>query len=244
MLTPTDLQRQTLRLYGELISRRSSYGGQLIFACGEGTSATGLPAAVSIAGGTSLVLDPDAATVKAAFRQGGIDFVVNTLDEALRVLKNEVRQHKPLGVALISELAPVIAEITARGVLPDLQITLDPPDNPLLVPTTPTPKLPGVSQLHLANIDGIAAPTEALSSWLTEHTLSETAVDPSTNLRTLDTELLTHIPAEDTIRRHWLQRISHYQRPSPGTPRILWFTPAEQAALAKSGIPSLQARVS
>ncbi len=84
-MSGVDLQRQTLRLYGELMARRESWAGQLVFACGEEMSATGLPAAVSIAGGTSLILDPDARVVKSVFRQGGVDFVVNTLDEALRV---------------------------------------------------------------------------------------------------------------------------------------------------------------
>ncbi len=92
VLSGVDLQRQTLRLYGELIARRESWAGQLVFAYGEGVSATGLPAAVSIAGGTLLLLDPDTAAVKSVFRQGGVDFVVNTLDEALRVLKNEITQ--------------------------------------------------------------------------------------------------------------------------------------------------------
>jgi urocanate hydratase len=231
MLTPTDLQRQTLRLYGELIARRPSYGGQLVFTCGDACSTTGLPAAVSIAGGTTLALDPDASAVKATFRQGGIDFVVNTLDEALRVLKNEVRQHKPLGVALISEMEPVLAEIAARGVLPDLQVSLDPPINPLLIQRSAAPQLPGVAQLQLTNAGGIAAPSEPLASWLTAHALTETLVAPATNLRALDGQLLALLPSDDLIRCHWLQRISHYQRPSPGTPRLLWLTPAEQTAL-------------
>jgi urocanate hydratase len=231
MLTPTDLQRQTLRLYGELIARRPSYGGQLVFTCGDACSTTGLPAAVSIAGGTTLALDPDASAVKSAFRQGGVDFVVNTLDEALRVLKNEVRQHKPLGVALIAEMEPVLAEIAARGVLPDLQVSLDPPTNPLLIPSLPAPKLAGVPQLHLANAEGIAAPTETLTHWLGSSSLCETLIEPTTNLRALDEQLLALLPADDLIRCHWLQRISHYQRPSPGTPRLLWLTPAEQTAL-------------
>jgi len=228
-MLPTDLQLQTLRLYGELISRRTSYGGQLIFTCGDACSATGLPAAVSIAGGTTLTLDPDAATVKAVFRQGGIDFVVNTLDEALRVLKNEVRQHKPLAVALISPMEPVLAEVAARGVLPDLQVTLDPPSNPLLVPPVSAPLLAGVTQLHLANFEGLTAPTQTLTHWLAARSLTETLVEPTTNLRTLDEKLLTLIPAADTVRRHWLQRISHYQRPAPGTARAVWLTSAEQA---------------
>jgi urocanate hydratase len=240
-MLPTDLQRQTLRFYGELIARRPGYGGQLVFTCGEGCSTSGLPAAVSIAGGTTLALDPDASAVKATFRQGGIDFVVNTLDEALRVLKNEVRQHKPLGVGLIAELQPVLAEIAARGVLPDLQVTLDPPSNPMLLPPAPTVPFAGVTQLHLANADGIAAPTETLTHWLAAHSLTETLVEPTTNLRVLDEQLLSLIPADDTVRRHWLQRISHYQRPTTGNLRILWLTPAEQAFLAGAGTPTLSA---
>jgi urocanate hydratase len=128
-LSGVDLQRQTLRLYGELVARRESWAGQLVFACGEGASATGLPAAVSIAGGTLLVLDPDAAALKSVFRQGGVDFVVNTLDEALRVLKNEIRKHRPLSVALEGAMAPAIAEIRERGVLPDLQVSIGAADD-------------------------------------------------------------------------------------------------------------------
>jgi urocanate hydratase len=232
MLSPIDLQCQTLRLYGELIARRPGYGGQLVFACGDGCSATGLPAAVSIAGGCTLVLDPDAATVKSVFRQGGIDFVVNTLDEAVRVLKNEVRQHKPLGVALIAEMEPVLAEIAARGLLPDLQVTLDAPSNPLLVAPAPVPLLAGVSQLQLGNIDGIAAPSEALLQWLAARGFAESVVQPAKNLRVLDEELLALIPAEDTVRRHWLQRISHYQRATAGAARVVWMTANESARVA------------
>jgi urocanate hydratase len=239
MLTPTDLQRQTLRLYGELVARRPGYGGQLVFTCGDACSATGLPAAVSIAGGTTLALDPDASAVKATFRSGGIDFVVNSLDEALRVLKNEVRQHKPLSVALISEMEPVLAEIAARGVLPDLQVTLDPPSNPLLLPPAPTPQLSGVPQLHLGNAEGLAAPTETFTAWLSAHSLTETLIAPTTNLRAVDEKLLALLPAGDIARRTWLQRIAHYQRPTPGAPRILWLTPAEQTTLAHSGSPGL-----
>ena len=230
-MLPTDLQLQTLRLYGELIARRPTYGGRLIFTCGDACSATGLPAAVSIAGGTTFALDPDAATVKSVFRSGGIDFVVNTLDEAVRVLKNEVRKHTPLSVALTADPAAVLAEMAERGIQPDLQVSLDAPANPLLVPPAPLPQLPKVPQLHLANAEGIAAPTETLSRWLSAHSLTEALVTPTTSLRALDETLLSLIPAEDTVRRLWVQRISHYQRATPGAGRALWLTPAEASQL-------------
>ena len=123
LLIATELQRKTLRLYGELMRRRESWAGKLVFACGEGASGIGLGAAVSIAGGTSLVVDPDGAGVKAVFRQGGVDFVVNTLDEALRVLKNEIRKGRPVGVALVADVAAVVAEMKERGVVADLEVS-------------------------------------------------------------------------------------------------------------------------
>jgi urocanate hydratase len=209
---PTDLQRQTLRLYGELLSRREAthetLGGQLIFTSGPGASATGLPAAVSIAGGTTLALDPDAPTVKAVFRQGGIDFVVNTLDEALRVLKNEIRQHKPLSVALISPIQPVLDEMADRGVAPDLTFAVTP------------------------NLE-VLTPSSTLAPWLAARNWSEVNLPAAStsDLRSLDLRLLEVLPPEDTLRRRWLQRIPHYQRPSTTPARVLWLTPAEQAAL-------------
>jgi hypothetical protein len=216
LLSQTDLQRQTLRLYGELVSRRENWGGRLVFTCGVGCSATGLPAAVSIAGGTTLALDPDAATVKSVFRQGGVDFVVNTLDEALRVLKNEIRQHRPLGVGLIAEVEPVLAEMAERGVLPDLQISVDVPSQG-----------PGRQQLHLGTCDGVAELTPHLAGWLEGRNWLETIqlATPETPLRGLDAHLLAALPPDDNLRRVWLQRISHYQRPTPGGSRVLWLQP-------------------
>lgn len=198
MPSPTELQRQTLHYYGNLIARCESWGGQLVFTAGEGSAATGLPAAVSIAGGCTLVLDPDAAAVKSVFRQGGVDFVVNTLDEAVRVLKNEIRQHKPLSVALIAPLQASLDEMAERGLRPDLDTT--------------------------------AGFEDRLTPWLAARSWSEMSVS-GVSLRALDAQLLELLPPDDTLRRRWLQRIAHYQRPAPGAPRLLWLTPEETARL-------------
>jgi urocanate hydratase len=240
MLTSTDLQRQTLRLYGELLARRETWGGQLVFTSGEGSSASGLPAAVSIAGGTTLALDPDAATVKAVFRQGGIDFVVNTLDEALRVLKNEIRQHKPLSVGLISPLQPVLDEMAERGVLPDLSIHLQSSNLQGYAHAIDfQSKGHGFSRaMETPEVERASAPEEeppllALAPWLEARNWSEIILpaESTSELRALDLRILEVLPAEDTLRRRWLQRISHYQRPSTTPARVLWLTPAEAANL-------------
>jgi len=112
-----DAQLVTLRLYGALCSLREDWGGALVVACGE--SATLAAAAVGIAGGVCLVLSEDAAAMKAALRRGELDFVVNTLDEALRTMKNEVRQKRALAVGCVGNVAAVLAEMVERGVQPE-----------------------------------------------------------------------------------------------------------------------------
>lgn len=225
MLSPKKLQRQTLRLYGELVCRQESWAGKLVFTCGPRSSATGLAVAVSIAGGTSLVVDPDAATVKSVFRQGGVDFVVNTLDEALRVLKNEIRKQNPLSVALISDIQPVIDEMTERGVLPDIYIGIN--DVGLSSLAAKECLCLSADGEHLLQSDGA-------SQWLITRSFSESvlAVADMSELRDQDETLVQIIPASDIVRLQWLRRISHYQRPSAEAGRVVWLTPQELQILS------------
>lgn len=219
---PDDLQLQTLRLYAELISRRPTYASRMVFAHGPGSSNTGLPAAVSIAGGTSLLLDPDAAVVKFVFRQGGLDFLVNSLDEAVRVLKNEVRKHTPLSVALTADPAAVLAEMRERGLAPDLEVTIG--DDPTSVTLSHT-------HLHLNVADGLIQPSRLARTWLAARHWSEHLLPTTTTagLRALDTRLIALIG--DQPRQQWLRRIPHYQRPGPHAGRAIWLTPDEFASL-------------
>lgn len=145
-MSPIELQRATLHLHGELIARSPSYAGQLILTAGPGTAASGLLAAASLAGAASLTIDPDAPSVKAAIRSGAADFVVNTLDEALRTLKNEVRQHRPLAIVLTADPETIRREALERGLLPDLTINAD--------------NFPGRDHLDLTE------PTAAYEAWL------------------------------------------------------------------------------
>jgi urocanate hydratase len=227
-LSGVDLQRQTLRLYGELVARSESWAGKLVFACGQGVLATGLPAAVSIAGGTSLVLDPNTAAVKSVFRQGGVDFVVNTLDEALRVLKNEIRKHRPLSVALEGEVQPALAEMRDRGVLPDLQVSIGDAES--------GGEELGIERLRLTSEGGVVAPSALLQEWLAERGWSEIVLERAmtAELRELDARLLALLPEGEAQRRTWVQRIAHYQRPEPGGARVVWLTEAERVAVESS----------
>ncbi|MGC9199824.1 MAG: hypothetical protein ACP5E5_12960 [Acidobacteriaceae bacterium] len=217
-----ELQRQTLRIYGELMARRESWAGRMVFACGAGVAASGLPAAVSIAGGAALLLDPDAVAVKAVFRQGGVDFVVNTLDEALRVLKNEIRKGRSLSVVLEGEGARAVEELQQRGVLPDVQMVLGGAGNQV--------DGWGKELLSLESDAGTVRPSEELRRWLEQHRWTETelAAKTTAELRQMDGRLLAMLPAADRVRRAWVQRIARYQRPEPGGARVVWLAEAER----------------
>lgn len=117
----SSLQHKTLQTYGELLARAPADGwpGKLIVTT---DAATGIPAASCIAGATCLVFSLDQAAVRATYRDGGFDFLVNSLDEAIRVLKNEIRQKRPLAVALTADIDAAMAEARERGLIADLAI--------------------------------------------------------------------------------------------------------------------------
>jgi len=123
-----NLQQQTMRLYRALVEQREDWGGALVLCSGTHCATSGVPVAASIAGAATLAIDADAEAVKFALRRGELDFVVNTLDEALRTLKNQIRQKRPLGVGLIADVAATLGEMASRGVQPD--VVIDPASFP------------------------------------------------------------------------------------------------------------------
>ena len=53
-------------------------------------------------------------------RNGAIDFLVTSLDEALRILKNEIRKRQPIAVGVSVPVREIVKQMLDRGVLPDL----------------------------------------------------------------------------------------------------------------------------
>jgi hypothetical protein len=100
--------------------REPSLGGQLLYASVLDDAARPLLIAANIAGAASLAAAGDAAAQRQAVRDGVIDFLVNSLDEALRILKNEVRKRNTVAVCIALAPGAVDAEMAQRGVLPDL----------------------------------------------------------------------------------------------------------------------------
>ncbi len=106
--------------FAALTSDSPELGGELIVYAGLASGGIELAMAANIAGTASLGLEADAGRAKAAIRNGACDFVVNTLDEALRILKNEIRKKRRVAVVLVGEPRGVVAEMVERGVQPEI----------------------------------------------------------------------------------------------------------------------------
>ncbi len=77
--------------------------------------------AANVAGAASLGVVTDGEMRRTVIRDGVADFLVTSLDEALRILKNEIRKRQTVAVCVGGEPAAMEAEMRERGVLPDLR---------------------------------------------------------------------------------------------------------------------------
>src|ERR1700749_1062107 len=94
--------------------------GKLIVSGGMGGMGGAQPLAATMTGACFLGIDVDAERIKKRLKTGYCDFMVNNLDEALRILKNSIRKKEAISVGLIGNCADVIPELAERGVLPDI----------------------------------------------------------------------------------------------------------------------------
>jgi urocanate hydratase len=94
--------------------------GKLIVSGGMGGMGGAQPLAATMTGAAFLGIDIDPERIKKRLKTGYCDFMVSTLDEALRILKNAVRKKENVSVGLVGNCADIIPELAARGVVPDI----------------------------------------------------------------------------------------------------------------------------
>ena len=119
-------QSQTLRLYTALSLHRQDWAGQLLLHMGLNESGRELALASLAAGAAALFLEEETQQLREANREGCLTFTVTTLDEALRALKNEIRQKRAITIGLAGSSAQWLAEMVERGVLPNAITTSRP----------------------------------------------------------------------------------------------------------------------
>ncbi len=94
--------------------------GKLIVSGGMGGMSGAQPLAATMTGACYLGIEVDPERIKKRLRTGYCDFMVNTLDEALRIIKNSVRKKENVSVGLVGNCGDVIPELAERGVVPDI----------------------------------------------------------------------------------------------------------------------------
>lgn len=120
-----DFVARVANAYASLAESRHSdsktgLGGKLFYAGELDEGGRALLVAANIAGAATLATTADRVAQKQALRDGVADFVVNNLDEALRVLKNQLRKRETVAVCVALPPSDVEAEMNERGVSPDL----------------------------------------------------------------------------------------------------------------------------
>jgi len=94
--------------------------GKLIVSGGMGGMGGAQPLAATMTGAAFLGIDVDPERIKKRLKTGYCDFMVTTLDEALRILKNAIRKKENVSVGLVGNCADIIPELASRGVVPDI----------------------------------------------------------------------------------------------------------------------------
>lgn len=151
------------RIYAALISgadTEPTLGGKLLYAGELDAKGRALMVAGNIAGAASLGVTGDSAAGKQAVRDGVADFLVNSLDEGLRILKNEVRKREAAAVCVAADPGAVEAEMRERGVVADLvapAVDSELPSGPVIVAwgvaAAPAQWLPRVDRIALECIE-------------------------------------------------------------------------------------------
>lgn len=108
------LQRDTLCRYVALQTFEQDWPGKLLLCVGLDRP---LVLAALASGAATLILEEDEGALRQA-RQD-VTFTVTILDEAVRALKNEVRQRRAITVALSGSIEKWLQEMAERGLQPD-----------------------------------------------------------------------------------------------------------------------------
>ena len=219
------LQLQSIRT-DRFPSASGDLAGRLIACVGFALEGAELALATTISAGAFLGIDPSSDRLKAAVRHGSCNFMVNTLDESLRVLKNELRKKNALSVGLLGDPSAILPAMVERGVQPDLVADTASSDNVAAVSRC----RPSLQQLIERGAGSIDTPAAKLSpaAGLVEVVWTASSM---ADLRHMDTLALQQLPPDDTIRRRWLQQAPgcfHRQRPLQ---RVLDLLPEELTRL-------------
>ena len=199
--------------------RTGSLAGRLLLIDGLAQEGDALLIAASIAGAASLTLETRTEAVRHCVRNGIVDFAVTTLDEALRILKNEIRKQQPIAVLLEREPASVLAEMVERGAQPDMV------------------RWSGADGALKASLDTLFArgaqplpPPRGTRPDPAREVCWRASDGGNAALRQLDLLACEIVPQEDAERQNWITRAPRYLPRALRLERSVAMTDPERAA--------------
>jgi urocanate hydratase len=184
-------------------------GGRLLYAGELAGSGCDLVYAGNVAGAASLAASADAAAQRQAVRDGVVDFLVTSLEEALRILKNEIRKQRAVSVGVSIGPERLVTAMLDRGVLPDV---LPPAGWAGLTPEQAAIFLEqGAREVGFdGNLQDAPGDREALEDFVSWTVESTAAREFAVWLPKLDGWAQRAIPAEDLARQRWLRLAPRY----------------------------------
>ena len=178
--------------------------GRLLLVDGLADEGDALLIAASIAGAASLALETRAEAIRYCVRNGIVDFAVTNLNEALRILKNELRKKQPIAVLVERDAAAVLAEMVERGAQPDMLRWASP--EPALNAYIDTMMERGARPLS-GVLDSDADPVRAD---VTSDVCWRAGEGGSSALRQLELLAAQILPPTDVERQNWIARAPRY----------------------------------
>jgi urocanate hydratase len=94
--------------------------GRLVLTAGLGGMGGAQPLAITMNEGVGLVVEADPARIERRARAGWVDEATESLDAALHLARQAVREGRPRSIALLGNAADVYCEILRRGVVIDV----------------------------------------------------------------------------------------------------------------------------
>lgn len=184
--------RSLIEAAGSALPPYLGFGGKLLYSGELDDEGRAITIAGNAAGCATLVASADPADQNRAVRESIVDFFVKSLDEALRILKNEIRKGSSVAVCAGVSTDEIEREMRERGVRPDFT-RADALDKQFNV----------WASRRLWRLQGETMQAAATIAWAVESY-------PAKWLPKFDAIALECLHSEDVWNRRWIERSPGY----------------------------------
>jgi hypothetical protein len=192
-----------------------SAGGRLVLRNGLDADGIAVIIAASVAGAASLCVEAEGDRLREGLRAGSVDFVVANLDEALRILKNEIRRAQPVSVGLTGDPEAHIDAMIERGLQPDLHSAI------------PQRQASLFTERGAISLAHEVAPHSEMA--LVEWSVSGNPARSMAHIAGLASEALDAARGDTPERRRWLEHSPRYLGRAFGSKQCVRMTEPERA---------------